>query len=493
MRLEELTAGIEDLDVRPGAGANDAGDTVINGLSADSRGIEPGFLFAAIPGTRVDGIDYIPQAIERGAGAILTTPEGAARLEGDLPILVSPAPRRALAQLAAKYFARQPSTLCAVTGTNGKTSIASFLRQIWESGGHRAASVGTLGIVTVDGTAPLAHTTPDPVTLHKALKALAEGGITHCALEASSHGLAQYRLDGTSVDAGAFTNLSRDHLDYHDSFEDYLSAKLRLFSHVVKKGGTAVLNADADCFDAARDAASAQGLRIISVGSKGDTLILREASPSAEGIDLSIEHEGISYQLALPLVGTFQASNALIAAGLALATGSDIEQVVDALKNLQGAEGRMERVADTPRGAGIYVDYAHTPDALTNALKALRPHTRGKLHVVFGAGGDRDRGKRPEMGNAAARGADVVVVTDDNPRNEDPAAIRADVLAECPGAREVAGRRDAIGLAIAGLAEGDVLLVAGKGHEEGQTIGGVTHAFKDADVVRELIKEGVPS
>ncbi len=465
----------------------------IKGLSADSREIEPGFVFVAIPGTRADGAEFIPAALENGAAAIVVAPDVGELPDVNVPVLTAQNPRAALAHMAARIFPAQPEVICAITGTNGKTSIAAFLRQIWQHEGRKAASIGTLGVVTDGGVTPLAHTTPDPLTLHRTLDGLARQGVTHLALEASSHGLAQHRVDGGRVAAGGFTNVSRDHLDYHASFEAYVAAKMRLFKEIVKNGGAAVLNADADCYDVARSVAEARHLKIISTGKAGTGLCLLFVEPTSDGLDLSFVYEDEAHEVTLPLVGAFQSSNALVAAGLALATGSKIEPVVEALATLKGADGRMEQVAAPPGGGTVYVDYAHTPDALATALQALRPHTEGKLHLVFGAGGNRDKGKRPDMGRVAAQYADTSIVTDDNPRDEDPAAIRAEVLAEVPDAMELGDRRAAIELGLAKLGPGDALLVAGKGHETGQTVKGVTHPFKDADVIRALLQEGTTS
>lgn len=487
MRLGDLVSDLDGIRVRSGAGPAGDTDVAVEGITADSRDVAPGFVFVAIPGTKVDGARFIPEAERRGAVAVVAMPETALSADCDVPVVIAENPRLAISQLAARLYPAQPETICAVTGTNGKTSVASFLRQIWVREGKKAASMGTLGVVTSGGIARLGHTTPDPVTIHKTLDRLAGEGVTHLVLEASSHGLAQHRMDGVHAKAGALTNLSRDHLDYHESFDDYLAAKLRLFTHVVGDDGCAVLNADADCYNAARDVVVAKGMELISVGVAAETLRIISAKPTPQGIDLNFTHNDLPHEVALPLVGAFQASNALMAAGLALATGSAIESIVESLSKLTGADGRMERVARLSNGAAVYVDYAHTPDALETAIRALRPHTEGRLHVVFGAGGDRDKGKRPLMGQIAHELADVVVVTDDNPRNEPPASIRAEILAAAPDAQEIGDRRAAIDAALSGLESGDTLLVAGKGHESGQTMEGVTHPFKDADVIRELL------
>jgi len=493
MRLGDLVSDLDGVKIRSGTGPAGGIEVAVAGITADSRDVAPGFVFVAIPGTKVDGARFIPEAERRGAAAVVAMPEVALSADCDIPVIFADNPRVTLSQMAARLYPTQPPTICAVTGTNGKTSVASFLRQIWVREGHKAASMGTLGIVTAAGIEPLGHTTPDPVQIHKTLEQLTRDGVTHLVMEASSHGLAQHRMDGVRVKAGALTNLSRDHLDYHESADDYLAAKLRLFTHVVREDGWAVLNADADCFGTAREVVSAFGMKTISVGEAGESLRLVSAKPTPQGIDLTFSYKDVTYEVSLSLVGAFQASNALMAAGLALATGSAIESVVESLSKLMGADGRMERVARLSNDAAVYVDYAHTPDALETALKALRPHTEGKLHLVFGAGGDRDKGKRPLMGQIARMHADVVIVTDDNPRNEDPSMIRAEILAAAPGAREIGDRRAAIDAALEGLAKGDTLLVAGKGHESGQTAQGVTHPFKDADVIRDLLSTEVRS
>ncbi len=461
----------------------DGGATEIAGLTADSREVRPGFLFAALPGTKLDGTRFIPQAIERGAAALLV-PAGS-DVSAAVPVIADRNPRRRLALMAARFFGKQPRTVAAVTGTNGKTSIVTFVRQIWTILGYEAASLGTVGIETAKGGRPLGHTTPDPVTLQAALAGLADEGVTHLAMEASSHGLAQYRLDGVKVSAAAFTNITRDHMDYHQDFEDYLYSKLRLFGEVMAPGGIAVLNADAAHFAEFEAVSWARGHRVISVGRKGRGICLAAARPTGRGQALELVHEGGNYNVNLPLVGAFQASNALVAAGLVIGCGATPADVFAALEKIRGATGRLEEVAHLANGASVYVDYAHTPDALANVLDAIRPHTKGRLAVVFGCGGDRDAGKRPLMGEAAAARADAVYVTDDNPRSEEPAAIRAAIMAACPGAVEIGDRAQAIETAMRGLGAGDVLVVAGKGHETGQIIGGTVVHFSDHEAVRE--------
>ncbi len=463
------------------------------GVSADSRRMQTGFLFVALPGTRLDGRIFIADAVARGAAAVLA-PEGTAWPAGvpARPFILDPEPRRRLAEIAAAMAGAQPATVVAVTGTNGKTSTVEFLRQLWALAGHPAASLGTLGL-RAPGFAPgPGLTTPDPEALAATLAALARAGVQHAALEASSHGLDQFRLDGVRLAAGAFTNLTRDHLDYHGTTENYRAAKLRLFTDLLPAGAPALASTALDpaSMEALRDVAARRGLRFGTVGPHGTAIRLLRATPLADGQELDIEAGGVRRTLLLPLPGRFQADNALLAAALAEATG--VEGVFDHLGGLTGVRGRMELAARLPNGAAVYVDYAHTPDALERLLTALRPHTTGRLHLVFGAGGDRDPGKRPLMGAAAARLADVVVVTDDNPRGEDPAAIRAAVLAGCPQGRDGGGREAAIAAALAELRPGDVLAVAGKGHEQGQTIAGVTLPFDDVETVRRLLGAAPP-
>ena len=452
-------------------------DLPVLGLTADSRAVRPGWVFFAVPGTRGDGLAYAAAARDAGAVAIVAGRD----IEG-VPTLRVPDVRRALSAAAARFHPDQPGTIVAVTGTSGKTSVAAFVRQIWAAGGARAASIGTLGVVGPDGAQYGSLTTPDPVTLHGDLDRLARGGVTHLALEASSHGLDQHRLDGVRLAAGAFTNLSRDHLDYHATVEDYLAAKLRLFTDLLSPGQPAVI--DADGAHAARvvAAAAGRGLAVLTVGRTGDGLRLESAEPRGFSTRLALRHAGRLHAVDLPLVGAFQVQNALVAAGLCIATGTAPEAAFAALGTLVGAPGRLERVG-TRHGAPIIVDYAHKPDALDNVLRALRPYAPGRLVVVFGCGGDRDSGKRPIMGEIAGRLADRVIVTDDNPRSESPAAIRAAILAAVPGATEIGDRAEAIAHAVSLLAPGDVLVIAGKGHETGQTAGGVTLPFSDAEAV----------
>ncbi|MXP62716.1 UDP-N-acetylmuramoyl-L-alanyl-D-glutamate--2,6-diaminopimelate ligase [Roseomonas sp. M0104] len=488
MRLEDLLGRV------PGLRA--AGEILpsmeVTGLTADSRAVRPGFLFAALPGARVDGRAFIAQAVERGAMAVLA-PEGTAWPAGAArrPLLTGDDPRRALALLAAAFHAPQPDSVVAVTGTNGKTSTVDFLRQLWSLAGRRAASLGTLGL-RAEGFPPTPSlTTPDPVALHATLAELAERSIGHVALEASSHGLEQRRLDGLRLAAAGFSNLTRDHLDYHGSMEAYAAAKLRLFDTLLEPGAAAVANADMapEVLGALRGIAARRRLELHTVGLGGEAIRLLRHTPRPDGQVLEIEAFGRRAEINLALPGRFQADNVLLAAGLAVASGLSVGAVLQNLPRLTGVRGRMELAARLANGAAVYVDYAHTPDALERLLTALRPHTTHRLHVVFGAGGDRDPGKRPLMGEVAARLADHAILTDDNPRTEDPAAIRAAVRAGMGGAaesQEIGDRAAAITAGLAALGAGDVLVVAGKGHEAGQTIGTVTHPFDDADTVRRL-------
>ncbi|MCC7426124.1 MAG: UDP-N-acetylmuramoyl-L-alanyl-D-glutamate--2,6-diaminopimelate ligase [Alphaproteobacteria bacterium] len=462
----------------------------IAGLAADSRAVAPGFLFAALPGSRADGRAFIPQAIARGAAAILA-PEGTT-LPADargVALITDAEPRRRLALMAAAFNGAQPATIAAVTGTNGKTSTVDFLRQIWQGMGVRAASLGTLGLLA-EGFAPGASlTTPDPVKLHQTLAVLARAGFTAAAMEASSHGLDQFRLDGVRLGLAAFTNLTRDHLDYHGTMAAYRAAKLRLFAEILAPGGQAIANADMEpeTLAALRAIAARRGYDLHMVGRAGGMVRLTAQVPKPDGQDIAATIEGREVALHLPLAGAFQAANALMALALAIAGGADAARAIALLPHLAGVRGRMERVARLANGAAVYVDYAHSPDALEKLLIALRPHTSGRLIVAFGCGGDRDAGKRPEMGAIAARLADGVIVTDDNPRSEEPAAIRRAILAAAPGAIEVGERRAAIAAGLGMLRAGDVLAIAGKGHEQGQTIGTVTLPFDDASEVRALL------
>ncbi|KTR85163.1 UDP-N-acetylmuramoylalanyl-D-glutamate--2,6-diaminopimelate ligase [Novosphingobium barchaimii] len=463
-------------------------DGNVTGFAIDHRKVAPGTVFGAFPGARVNGEDFIPAAIEAGAVAIVARPEA---MVAGVAHFADAEPRRAFARLAQGFYQPVPETLVAVTGTNGKTSTVELTRQLWRMGGLRAASIGTLGVTTSDESVSTGLTSPDIVTFLSNMTGLAREGVTHVAFEASSHGLSQFRSEGPRVAAAAFTNLSRDHLDYHATMEDYFAAKMRLFDEVVANDGTAVVWADDAWSGKAVAHAEARGVKLFTVGERGVDLKLVSRAPTLLGQTLVVEHAGQQVKIEVPLIGAYQAANALVAAGLVLATGGDAKQTFDAMKRLQTVRGRLERAAVSSRGAPIYVDYAHTPDALEAAIAALRPHVSGRLIVVFGAGGDRDQGKRPQMGRVACRNADTVIVTDDNPRGEDPAAIRAMVLAGCvEGAMEIGDRRDAIGAAIAEAGGGDIVLVAGKGHEQGQVVGSGAHArvlpFDDVTVAREM-------
>ncbi len=455
------------------------------GVASDSRKVKPGDLFVAVPGTRSDGLGFVPQALAAGAVAVMA--ERAAEVPADIAFVDVPDAHRALALCAAAFFPRQPPTIAAVTGTSGKTSVAAFTRQIWAALGFSAASLGTIGVVSPKGEHYGSLTTPDPIELHRTLDRLAGEGVTHLALEASSHGLEQRRLDGVRIAAGGFTNLSRDHLDYHPSMEAYLAAKLRLFDTLILDGGTAVVCVD-DCHGGrVVEAAEKRGLNVMTVGVNGDDIKLVDGAIDGFNQVVTVAHKGNTYKIRLPLVGAFQVENAALAAGLVIATGGDPARVFASLETLQGAKGRLE-LAGTRNGAPIFIDYAHKPDALQKALEALRPYANGKLTVVFGAGGDRDKGKRPLMGRIAIENADRVIVTDDNPRSENPATIRAEILAAAPGAGEIGDRAEAIRAGIAGLEEGDVLLIAGKGHETGQIVGDRVLPFSDHDAVAAALR-----
>ena len=466
------------------------GHVEISGLTADSREVQPGWLFAALPGAKADGARFVSDAIAKGAAAVLVKAGADVAEAAHIPVLASAEPRRALALMAARFFAAQPDKIVAVTGTSGKTSVAEFTRQIFAARGRKAASLGTIGLVKPDGSVYGGLTTPDPVTLHRTLAELAGEGFTHLAFEASSDGLAQHRLDAVKLKAAAFTNLGRDHLNTHHTVEAYRDAKLRLFTELLPADGAAVLNADT------RNAneelilrlALSCGRRAMTVGTRGETLKLESVARDGFAQRLSVRHAGKSYAIRLPLIGDYQAANALLAAGLAIATGEAADAVFGALETLKGVKGRLE-IAGELRGGLVVIDYAHKPDALIAALDALRPFAPGKLVCVFGCGGDRDKGKRPLMGQIAAAKADTVIVTDDNPRSEKPDAIRAEILAGAPGAIEIGDRAEAIRSAVQGLAKGDVLLVAGKGHETGQIIGARVLPFSDHAAVQAALAE----
>lgn len=479
MKLRELFSGDAVVDARHH-------DVAVAGLAVDSRVVKPGDVFFALAGAKTDGTRFIDQAIASGAAAVVSDRQPTD--DNRVPFIAVPNPRRALALAAARFYPRQPQTIAAVTGTSGKTSVAAFTRQIWERLGHASASIGTIGLVSPKRTIYGSLTTPDPIALHRSLNELADEGVTHLALEASSHGLDQHRLDGVRVSAGAFTNLSRDHMDYHPTVQHYLAAKLRLFTDLIVDGGAAVIATDHEHSQAVIDAARGRKLRIMTVGRKGDGIRLVDSSIDGFAQQLTVEHDGQQRKLHLPLVGEFQIENSLVAAGLVLATGGDAEQVFAAIEYLEGAPGRLELVGER-NGAPVFVDYAHKPDALAKALEALRPYAKHRLVVVFGAGGDRDAGKRPLMGAIAAENADTVIVTDDNPRSENPASIRAAIMAAAIGAKEIGDRSEAIRTAIAGLQDGDALLIAGKGHETGQIVGDKVLPFSDHEAAAAALAE----
>jgi UDP-N-acetylmuramoyl-L-alanyl-D-glutamate--2,6-diaminopimelate ligase len=476
MKLHQLVQGIAQVP-------DNARDLVVEGLTSDSRKAGKGFVFIAIAGELADGASFARAAVVNGAVAVVAGHDVSLDLDDEVIVLRVDNPRLALSLMAARLYAPQPDIVVAVTGTNGKTSVASFVRQIWSVLGLPAASVGTVGIVSPSGTRKLAHTTPDPVEIHRALKALSAEHVSHVALEASSHGLAQYRLNGVHVAAAGFTNLTRDHLDYHKTFEAYLDAKMMLFEQVLGEGATAIINSDMPDAQTIIERCKARALVVSTVGASGSALQIVSVEPQGFGQQLHIKGRDGEYEVYLPLVGRFQADNAVMAVALVVAAGGSEAHAVRALEQLRGATGRLELVATTDTGAPVFVDYAHTPDALEHALVSLRPYATGKLVVVFGAGGDRDKGKRPEMGAVAARAADMAIVTDDNPRSEDPATIRAEIRAACPASLEIGDRAEAIATAIGQLEQGDVLVVAGKGHETGQTVGQKVIPFSDHEAV----------
>ncbi len=466
------------------AGIKVAPDPVITGLASDSRAVKPGFLFAALAGS-VDGAKFIPQAEEKGAAAILAKPGAQTKAV----LIADENPRLRLAHIAAKFYGRQPRVIAGVTGTNGKSSTVRFAAQLWRLLGEKAGSLGTVGVEAPGFAKKLTHTTPEPIELHETLAALADAGTTHLAMEVSSHALDQYRTDGVKFAAAAFTNLTQDHLDYHGDFESYFKAKLRLFMELLPKGGVAAVNADGEGADRVIETASKAGLKVVTIGARGETLKLLSAKPHAAGLSIAVFTSGKNYDIDLPLVGGFQAENAVLAAAIVIGIGASAEKVLPLLAKLDGVPGRMQHVADANGGA-IYVDYAHTPDAVSTALSSIGPHVGGKLIAIIGAGGDRDKTKRPLMGAAAAANADTVIVTDDNPRSEDPAVIRREVMKGARDAIEIGDRAKAIEEGVAMLKNGDVLLVMGKGHETGQTIGGKVLPFDDADVAKAAARRG---
>jgi len=467
-----------------------SGDVDVLGLASDSRDCGPDFLFAALPGTRMDGSKFIADAVARGAACVLTTPEAATEAQRhDVAVLVSDNPRSALANLAARFFGAMPERAVAVTGTNGKTSVAVFCAQLWRSLGLKSAAVGTLGVFGNGYRAGLAHTTPEPITLHRVLSDLAVRDFRRVALEASSHGLDQHRLDGLRLAAAGFTNLTQDHYDYHPTIEAYRKAKYSLFD-LVEPGGVAALNADSSEFGSLAQVCRDRHLRVVGYGRTGQDLTLVEARHRNGVQFLTIEAEGRRVDAELPLPGRFQAMNALCAAAMVAGTEQlALAEVLEHLPKLAGVRGRLEHVARHPQGGPIFVDYAHTPDALETVLSEVRPAVTGRLFVVFGCGGDRDRDKRARMGAIAARLADRVYVTDDNPRTEEAAAIRDEIMKGCPEAINIAGRAEAIRTAVADMAEGDVLVVAGKGHEQGQVVGDQVLPFDDGDQVRRAVDD----
>ena len=480
--MAEQAKTLSDLGLTASGGRN----PVITDVCVDSRAIGQGALFAALPGTQVHGARFIPMAVEHGAAAILTNAEGAtlaadALEAADVAVVVAEDPRQTLAYTAALWFGAQPATMIAVTGTNGKTSVSTFARQIWMELGEEAVNLGTTG---VEGawTAPLNHTTPEPITLHRALSEAAAEGITHAAMEASSHGLAQRRLDGVHLKAAGFTNFTQDHLDYHETFEEYFNAKAGLFTRVLPEEGTVVVNIDDPRGQDVAALAEERGQKLIRVGrSPNAELQLQGLRFDATSQEVRFAYLGKVHHMRLPLIGGFQAENVLLAAGLVIACGAQPDAVFETLPHLGNVRGRMQLAATRENGAAVFVDYAHTPDAVETALKALRPHVMGRLVVIVGAGGDRDRTKRPLMGQAAAENADLVIISDDNPRSEDPAVIRQEVLLGCPDALEVGDRAEAILRGTDALGPGDALLIAGKGHETGQTVGDVVYPFDDVE------------
>ncbi|WCK01316.1 UDP-N-acetylmuramoyl-L-alanyl-D-glutamate--2,6-diaminopimelate ligase [Agrobacterium tumefaciens] len=462
---------------------SETGAIEIGGITADSRKAAPGSLFVAVAGTKADGSTYVKDAVARGAVAVVS---GHA-VEAGVPVLVVSDPRLYLSLAASRFYGKQPYIMVAVTGTAGKTSVASFVRQIWAFAGHAAAQIGTTGVIAPGREDYGALTTPDPVTLHALLAELAAEGVTHAAMEASSHGLDQRRLDGVRLSAAGFTNLGRDHMDYHPTIEDYMAAKMRLFDTLMEKGAPAVIFADDPWSDKAIQAAREAGLEVRTVGRKGQYLTLKRVEHFRHKQMIEVHHNGVIFEVDIPLAGDFQVANALVAAGLAMSTGVPAATALKALEKLIGAAGRLELVGQTKNGALAYVDYAHKPDALENVLTSVRPFTSGRIITVFGCGGDRDKGKRPIMGEVATRLSDVVIVTDDNPRSEDAATIRSEVMAAAAGALEIGDRAEAIRHAVSMLSHGDTLIVAGKGHEEGQIVGSVTLPFSDHEQVRSAL------
>ncbi len=460
----------------------------ITGISADSRKIKPGYLFVALQGSKAAGADYIVAARQAGAVAVLCA---AGEDVSGLPAIQVANPRLALAELAAAFYAAQPEHIVAITGTDGKTSTADFFRQFWHGMGKKSASIGTLGTLAGDGGVISAgsHTTPDPVELHRLLDEMARAKITHVAMEASSHGLHQHRLDGVRLEAAAFTNIARDHLDYHKDENDYFAAKARLFTELLPQGKTAILNADDARFATLQGICKERSIRVIDFGKKASAYRIASLTPHNTGQNASLVLDGKAVEMNIPLVGGFQVMNILAALGLSVAVGAKMDEALAVIPKFTGVPGRLEHVVTLANGASVYVDYAHTPMALANILQTLRPHTSSKLHVVFGCGGDRDAGKRPEMGKAAVKLADNVIITDDNPRSEQPASIRAAIKAAAPSAKEVADRKEAIYVALQSLGSHDLLVIAGKGHEKTQIVGSAVLPFDDVEIARHAAKE----
>lgn len=481
MKLGEIVGSTMDLD-------DDVASIDVAGLASNSSEVLPGFVFFGLPGSNLDGADFSSNAAAAGAVAVVVS-ENSNPGDLSIPVIRVPEPRAVLAQAAAQYFGDQPAIIGAVTGTAGKTSVATFLRQIWETVGERAASLGTTGVVAPDREDFGNLTTPDPISLHKLLAELSGDGVTHASMEASSHGLDHHRLDGVKLSVAGFTNLGRDHMDYHATIEDYMSAKMRLFRERLPKGKPAVIFSDDVWSNTAIEAAATAGRDVRTVGRSGEFISLKKVEHQQFRQIIELEHSGEFYRVEFPLAGDFQVANALVAAGMAISTGTAPSKVFQALEGLQGASGRLEFVGKTDAGCPGYVDYAHKPEALENVLKSLRPFTPGRIILVFGCGGDRDKGKRPLMGSIAERFADVVIVTDDNPRTEDPLQIRAEILIACKGAIEVADRAEAIDRACSMLKEGDCVVVAGKGHESGQIVGDTVLPFSDHEVLRKSLGE----
>ncbi len=484
MKLGDIAA---IADVRNFKAAENWLDIVVDGLSADSRKIQSGFVFFALSGDKTNGSRFVADATKNGAIAVVSS-EAISELDDQIPNIVVDNPRMVLAKAAAAFYKIQPQTIVAVTGTAGKTSVASFVRQIWEKIGEQSAMIGTTGIVAPGRKEYGALTTPDPVTLHALMSELANNGVTHCSMEASSHGLDQFRLDGIELSAAGFTNLGRDHMDYHPTVDHYFNAKMALFDRVLPKGSPAVIFADDEWSAKAIKHAQEAGQTVLSVGHNGAFLTLKRVEQHRHQQRAEIHHDGQIYEVDLPLAGDFQMSNALVAAGLCIATGADAKSVLNALETIEGAPGRLDLVGKSKKGAPVYVDYAHKPDALEHVLRAVRPFTTGRIILAFGCGGDRDKGKRALMGEIASRLADVVIITDDNPRTEEPDAIRQEILSAAPDALNIGDRHDAIEKSIKMLEEGDSLIIAGKGHEHGQIVGDKVLPFSDHDVARSVLE-----